>query len=155
MLASASAVRHLARSASRHTSRLGGVRCMGGIEAYDDYGKACFTGAVADEYLQKQGASGDLLKDPRGPRPIPTLLPPLSLTGAFLLGLFMSCCARLWYGDAFLWHIISFFLVSKNMLEEIRFDFADLGLVLFAPNYIPRISRMDMPRPSLHMYKVQ
>ena len=64
MLASASAVRHLARSASRHTSRLGGVRCMGGIEAYDDYGKACFTGAVADEYLQKQGASGDLLKDP-------------------------------------------------------------------------------------------
>ena len=25
-------------------------------------------------------------------------------------------------------------LVSKNMLEEIRFDFADLGFVLFAPN---------------------
>jgi len=64
MLASSAAVRLLARSASRHTSRLGAVRCMGGIEAYEDYGKACFTGAVADEYLQKQGASGDLLKDP-------------------------------------------------------------------------------------------
>ena len=45
-------------------------------------------------------------------------------------------------------------LVSKNMLEEIRFDFADLGFVLFAPNYIPRISRMDMFRPSLHICKV-
>ena len=64
MLASSAAVRLLARSASRHTSRLGAVRCMGGLEAYEDYGKACFTGAVADEYLQKQGASGDLLKDP-------------------------------------------------------------------------------------------
>lgn len=45
-------------------------------------------------------------------------------------------------------------LVTKNMLEEIRFDIADLGFVLFAPNYIPRISRMDVFRPSLHMYKL-
>merc|ERR1719253_1383849 len=63
MLATAAAARQLAR-ASRSASRLGGIRCMGGIEAYEDYGKHAFTGKVADEYLQKQGASGDLLKDP-------------------------------------------------------------------------------------------
>mmetsp|Transcript_21746 Transcript_21746/g.47421 ORF Transcript_21746/g.47421 Transcript_21746/m.47421 type:complete len:718 (+) Transcript_21746:94-2247(+) len=64
MLASSAAVRQLAKSTSRQVSRIGAVRCMGGLEAYEDYGKACFTGKVADEYLQKQGASGDLLKDP-------------------------------------------------------------------------------------------
>ena len=64
MLASSAAVRQLARSTSRQVSRIGAVRCMGGLEAYEEYGKACFTGKVADEYLQKQGASGDLLKDP-------------------------------------------------------------------------------------------
>merc|ERR1719253_1878547 len=63
MLATAAAARQLAR-ASRSASRLGGIRCMGGIEAYEDYGKHAFTGKVADDYLKKQGASGDLLKDP-------------------------------------------------------------------------------------------
>lgn len=37
---------------------------MASTEAYDDYGKHVFTGSVADAYLQKHGASGDLLKDP-------------------------------------------------------------------------------------------
>ena len=63
MLATAAAARQRAR-ASRSASRLGGIRCMGGIEAYEDYGKHAFTGKVADDYLKKQGASGDLLKDP-------------------------------------------------------------------------------------------
>jgi len=34
------------------------------VEQYSDYGKNVFTGKVADEYLQKQGSSGKVLKDP-------------------------------------------------------------------------------------------
>ena len=41
-----------------------GARGMASLEAYDDYGKSVFSGKVADEYLQKHGASGDILKDP-------------------------------------------------------------------------------------------
>ena len=41
-----------------------GARGMASLEAYEDFGKNVFTGKVADEYLQRHGASGDLLKDP-------------------------------------------------------------------------------------------
>lgn len=37
---------------------------MASLEPYEDYGSAVFTGKVADAYLQKHGASGDILKDP-------------------------------------------------------------------------------------------
>jgi glutamine synthetase len=37
---------------------------MASLEAYEEYGKGVFTGKVADEYLQKHGASGEILKDP-------------------------------------------------------------------------------------------
>ena len=63
MLASAAAVRALQRQALTRTA-LGGIRTMASLEAYDDYGKNVFAGKVADEYLQKQGASGDILKNP-------------------------------------------------------------------------------------------
>ena len=33
-------------------------------EPYADYGKAVFTGRVADEYLKKHGSSVDILNDP-------------------------------------------------------------------------------------------
>ena len=35
---------------------------------YKDYGKNVFTGDVADSFLKKHGASGDLLKDPSWPK---------------------------------------------------------------------------------------
>ncbi|CAB9527789.1 Glutamine synthetase [Seminavis robusta] len=63
MLASAAAVRKIAqREMSRNT--LGGVRAMASLEQYSEFGKSLFTGAVADEYLKKHGASGDILNDP-------------------------------------------------------------------------------------------
>ena len=37
---------------------------MASLESYEEYGQNVFSGKVADEYLQKHGASGDLLKDP-------------------------------------------------------------------------------------------
>ncbi len=37
---------------------------MASLEPYEEYGSAVFTGKVADAYLQKHGASGDILKDP-------------------------------------------------------------------------------------------
>jgi len=43
---------------------VGNVRTMASLEPYQDYGKHVFSGAVADEYLKKHGASGDLLDDP-------------------------------------------------------------------------------------------
>lgn len=50
----------------RMASRVAGTatRGMASIEPYEDYGKHLFTGAVADEYLAKHGASAGLLKDP-------------------------------------------------------------------------------------------
>jgi len=42
----------------------GNVRTMASLEAYEEYGKHVFSGAVADEYLQKHGASAALLDDP-------------------------------------------------------------------------------------------
>jgi hypothetical protein len=40
------------------------TRAFASLEQYDDYGKNVFSGKVAEEYLSKQGASGDILKDP-------------------------------------------------------------------------------------------
>jgi len=39
-------------------------RTMANLSVYDDFGKNVFSGKVADEYLKKHGASGDILKDP-------------------------------------------------------------------------------------------
>lgn len=59
MFATSAAVKHIAR---REASR--NVRAMANLAAYEDFGKNVFTGKVADEYLKKHGASGDILKDP-------------------------------------------------------------------------------------------
>jgi glutamine synthetase len=63
MFATSAAVKAIAR---REVSRAApvGVRSMANLAAYEDYGKNVFTGKVADEYLKKHGASGELLKDP-------------------------------------------------------------------------------------------
>lgn len=63
MLASPFAARALARRALLSNSALGGARGMASLEAYEEYGKHVFTGKVADTYLQKYGASADLLSD--------------------------------------------------------------------------------------------
>lgn len=60
MLASAAAVRALQRQTAIRTA----VRGMASLEAYEEYGKHVFAGAVAKEYLEKHGASADLLKNP-------------------------------------------------------------------------------------------
>lgn len=39
-------------------------RTLATLEQFDDYGKSVFTGKVADAYLSRHGASGDILKDP-------------------------------------------------------------------------------------------
>lgn len=63
MLASAAAVRKIAqRELGRNA--LGGTRAFASLDAYSDYGKSVFTGKVADDYLKKHGASGEILKDP-------------------------------------------------------------------------------------------
>jgi len=54
----------LARSIIRSTSTIGATRSMASIEPYADYGKAVFTGRVADEYLKKHGSSVDILDNP-------------------------------------------------------------------------------------------
>lgn len=60
MLSSAAKV--LAR---RHAAlRSPATRTMASLEQFDEYGKAVFAGKVADEYLAKYGAKGDILKDP-------------------------------------------------------------------------------------------
>ena len=64
MLVTSAASRALARRAITSVNNLGGIRGMASLDAYEDYGKHLFTGKVADEYLQKHGASADLLKDP-------------------------------------------------------------------------------------------
>lgn len=62
MLSSTS--RTLARRALASNAAIGGTRTMASLEPYEHYGEHCFAGKVADEYLQKHGASGDILKDP-------------------------------------------------------------------------------------------
>jgi glutamine synthetase len=57
------AARHLARREAA-LRPFAGVRTMASLEQFEDYGKAVFTGKVADEYLAKHGSSGAILKDP-------------------------------------------------------------------------------------------
>jgi glutamine synthetase len=59
----AAATRHLVRS-SNNLTRATAVRGMASLEQFSDYGKAVFAGKIANEYLSKHGASGDILKDP-------------------------------------------------------------------------------------------
>lgn len=60
MFATSAAVKALARREATRTS----TRAMANLAAYEDFGKNVFTGKVADDYLKKHGASGDILKDP-------------------------------------------------------------------------------------------
>lgn len=62
MIATSTAARFLARRT--YAPAIMGVRGMASLEAYEEFGKNVFTGKVADEYLQKHGASGAILKDP-------------------------------------------------------------------------------------------
>jgi glutamine synthetase len=62
MIATTTAARFLARRT--YAPAIMGVRGMASLEAYEEFGKNVFTGKVADEYLQKHGASGAILKDP-------------------------------------------------------------------------------------------
>ena len=62
----AQATRHLIRREGSTAARLNTARALssGVDDLFSDYGKHVFTGAVADEYLAKQGASAELLNDP-------------------------------------------------------------------------------------------
>mmetsp|Transcript_6577 Transcript_6577/g.11462 ORF Transcript_6577/g.11462 Transcript_6577/m.11462 type:complete len:713 (-) Transcript_6577:150-2288(-) len=62
MLAAASASRALARRAFAPAFPV--ARAFSSLDVYDDYGKNVFSGKIADEYLKRHGASGELLKDP-------------------------------------------------------------------------------------------
>eukprot|EP00529_Nitzschia_sp_RCC80_P015660 CAMPEP_0113508204 /NCGR_PEP_ID=MMETSP0014_2-20120614/36886_1 /TAXON_ID=2857 /ORGANISM="Nitzschia sp." /LENGTH=714 /DNA_ID=CAMNT_0000403889 /DNA_START=104 /DNA_END=2248 /DNA_ORIENTATION=+ /assembly_acc=CAM_ASM_000159 len=65
MFASTAAVKQLVRREAVTTARaFAAARSMTSLAAYEDFGKNVFTGKVADEYLQKFGSSGELLKDP-------------------------------------------------------------------------------------------
>mmetsp|Transcript_51832 Transcript_51832/g.155564 ORF Transcript_51832/g.155564 Transcript_51832/m.155564 type:complete len:725 (-) Transcript_51832:235-2409(-) len=69
MLVTSAAARQLARSVIAARGRAAAsasssVRGFASIDQYDDFGKHVFTGKVADEYLKKQGSSGDVLDDP-------------------------------------------------------------------------------------------
>ena len=62
MFATSAAVKAIAR---REVTRMAtGSRAMASLAAYEDFGKNVFSGKVANEYLSKHGASGDILKDP-------------------------------------------------------------------------------------------
>lgn len=60
MFATSAAVKALARQEVTRSS----TRAMASLAAYEDFGKNVFSGKVADEYLKKHGASGDVLNDP-------------------------------------------------------------------------------------------
>lgn len=64
MITTPFAAKTLARNALLSSKSIGGIRGMASLEAYDHYGKHVFTGSVADAYLKKHGASGDILKEP-------------------------------------------------------------------------------------------
>jgi len=65
MFATSAAVRSLARrEIARNLTGVGAVRGMASMEAYSEFGKSLFTGKVADEYLKKHGADGEILKNP-------------------------------------------------------------------------------------------
>jgi len=61
MIATSAAVRVLARRT--FPAAVSNVR-FASLDAFGDYGKNVFTGKVADDYLERQGASGAILKDP-------------------------------------------------------------------------------------------
>jgi glutamine synthetase len=46
------------------SSIVSGARGFASLDAYEEYGKHVFTGKVADTYLKKHGASGEILKHP-------------------------------------------------------------------------------------------
>jgi len=60
MIRSNLAIRALLRTTKTTTQ----TRGLASIDAYEEYGKHCFTGTVADHYLKKHGSSGAVLKDP-------------------------------------------------------------------------------------------
>jgi hypothetical protein len=60
MLASRGALSALQRRAFAPAA----IRGLATLDAYDNFGKHVFTGAVAKHYLEKHGLSGDVLKDP-------------------------------------------------------------------------------------------
>jgi len=60
MIATAAAVRNLAQREVRRNT----ARTFASLDQYNEFGKSVFTGSVADEYLKKHGASGEILKDP-------------------------------------------------------------------------------------------
>jgi len=65
MIATAAAARALSRQTlPLRFPSFGVARGFANLDAYSDYGQHLFTGKVADEYLKKHGASGDLLKNP-------------------------------------------------------------------------------------------
>ena len=59
MFATSAAVKAVARREAALNAR-----AMSSLAAYEDFGKMVFSGKVADEYLKKHGASGEILKDP-------------------------------------------------------------------------------------------
>ena len=63
MFATSAAVKALARREATRNASVH-VRSMANLAAYEDFGKNVFSGKVADEYLQKHGASAETLKDP-------------------------------------------------------------------------------------------
>uniref|UniRef100_A0A7S4A8V0 GS catalytic domain-containing protein n=1 Tax=Pseudo-nitzschia australis TaxID=44445 RepID=A0A7S4A8V0_9STRA len=63
MFATSAAVKSLARREATLKAAVN-LRAMSNLAAYEDFGKNVFTGKVADEYLQKHGASAATLKDP-------------------------------------------------------------------------------------------
>jgi len=63
MFATSAAVKALVRREATRNASVH-VRSMANLAAYEDFGKNVFSGKVADEYLQKHGASAETLKDP-------------------------------------------------------------------------------------------
>jgi len=63
MFATSAAIKAIARREATLKAAVN-VRTMANLAAYEDFGKAAFTGKVADEYLKKHGASAETLKDP-------------------------------------------------------------------------------------------
>jgi len=63
----ANAARQLARrEAVSSIHRVAAIRTFASVEEeFASYGRHVFTGKVADEYLQRHGASGEILKDPK------------------------------------------------------------------------------------------
>jgi len=63
MFASSAAVKALARREVTRNATVS-ARSMANLAAYEEFGKNVFSGNVADEYLQRHGASVETLKDP-------------------------------------------------------------------------------------------